>query len=141
MRAEAASISPSVIVASDGCKTTVIASDLRPSPRAPPVHSSQTRISAISASPAARAALTRLSAGTPAESLVRAARAADETLIADVRVFDEFTGGTLGEGRKSLAITVVLQPAEATMTDGEIEAVSARIVANVAAATGGVLRS
>ncbi|MCU0838658.1 MAG: phenylalanine--tRNA ligase subunit beta [Rhodospirillales bacterium] len=82
-----------------------------------------------------------LDAGVPAEALVRAARAADEALIADVRVFDQFAGGALGEGRKSLAISVTLQPAAATMTDGEIEAISQRIIANVAAATGGQLRA
>ncbi len=82
-----------------------------------------------------------LDAGVPAEALVRAARSADEALVADVRVFDQFVGGALGEGRKSLAISVTLQPTAATMTDGEIEAISQRIIANVAAATGGQLRA
>jgi len=73
-------------------------------------------------------------------SLVNAATGADKTLIADVRVFDEFIGGSLGEDKKSLAITVRLQPREATLTDAEIEAVSRRIVDKVEQATGGVLR-
>ena len=55
-------------------------------------------------------------------------------------MFDQFAGGSLGAGRKSLAITVRLQPTEATLTDAEIEAVAARIVAKVTEATGGVLR-
>jgi phenylalanyl-tRNA synthetase beta chain len=80
-------------------------------------------------------------AAVPAAAVVQAARQAEATLITDVRVFDEFSGGPLGEGRKSLALTVVLQPFEATLTDAEIEAVSARIIASVATATGGVLRS
>ncbi|MGV6849405.1 MAG: phenylalanine--tRNA ligase subunit beta-related protein, partial [Marinibacterium sp.] len=65
---------------------------------------------------------------------------ADKTLIDDVRVFDEFIGGSLGEGRKSLAITVRLQPVEKTLTDAEIEAVAAKIVDKVVKATGGELR-
>jgi phenylalanyl-tRNA synthetase beta chain len=73
-------------------------------------------------------------------TLVNAAAGADKALIADVRVFDEFAGGSLGEGRKSLAITVRLQPVEATLKEAEIEAVSAKIVEKVAKATGGVLR-
>ena len=73
-------------------------------------------------------------------SLVRAARGADKELIADVSVFDLFTGGNVGEGRKSLAIAVTLQPREATLTDEEIDAVSAKIVANVEKQTGGSLR-
>jgi phenylalanyl-tRNA synthetase beta chain len=75
-----------------------------------------------------------------AMTLVNAAAGADKALIESVRVFDEFEGGTLGEGRKSLAITVRLQPRERTLTEAEIEAVSAAIIEKVARATGGVLR-
>ena len=75
-----------------------------------------------------------------AAKLVSAARGADKALIEDVRVFDEFAGGALGEGRKSLALSVRLQPRETTMTEAEIEAVSARIVEKVKAATGAELR-
>jgi len=79
-------------------------------------------------------------AGVEALNLVNAAAGADKVLISDVRVFDEFIGGSLGEGKKSLALTVRLQPVEKTLTDAEIEAVSARIVEKVSKATGGVLR-
>jgi phenylalanyl-tRNA synthetase beta chain len=75
-----------------------------------------------------------------AEKLLKAARGADK-LIADVAIFDLFAGGTLGEGRKSLAITVTLQPREHTLVDEEIEAVSQKIIAAVVKATGGTLRS
>ncbi len=77
----------------------------------------------------------------PAQDVVAAARGADKALIADVRVFDAFEGGALGEGRKSLAIAVRLQPADRTLTEAEIAAVGERIVAKVAAATGGTLRA
>ncbi|MFN3934597.1 phenylalanine--tRNA ligase subunit beta [Parvibaculum sp.] len=76
-----------------------------------------------------------------ADQLLRAARGADRKLIADVSLFDVFEGGALGEGRKSLAIEVTLQPVEKTLTDEEIEAVSKAIVAAVEKATGGTLRS
>jgi len=75
-----------------------------------------------------------------AGSLVNAAAAADKSLIEEVRVFDEFTGAGLGEGKKSLAITVRLQPRGATLKDSDIEAVSKKIVDRVEKATGGVLR-
>ncbi len=77
----------------------------------------------------------------PAQDVVAAARGADKALIADVRVFDAFEGGALGPGRKSLAIAVRLQPADRTLTEAEIAAVGERIVAKVAKATGGALRS
>ncbi len=73
-------------------------------------------------------------------ALVNAAAGADKTLIEEVRVFDEFIGGSLGEGRKSLAITVRMQPTGATLTEKEIEAVAAKVVDKVGKATGGVLR-
>ena len=43
-------------------------------------------------------------------------------------------------GKKSLAIEVTLQPREKTLTDAEIEAVTAKIVAAVTKTTGGELR-
>ena len=79
-------------------------------------------------------------ADVEAQDLVAAAQGADKALIESARVFDEFVGGSLGEGRKSLAITVRLQPMEATLTDKEIEAVAAKVVEKVAKATGGELR-
>ena len=59
---------------------------------------------------------------------------------ADASVFDVFTGQGVPEGKKSLAIEVTLQPREKTLTDAEIEAVAAKIVAAVQKATGGELR-
>ena len=66
-----------------------------------------------------------LDAKVPAGDVVRAAMAADKKLIADVSVFDLFEGKALGEGKKSLALEVTLQPREKTLTDAEIEAVAA----------------
>lgn len=82
-----------------------------------------------------------LGSDVPADAVVRAAKKADKALIADVRVFDQFIGGGLGEGRKSLAITVVLQPTGQTLTEAAIEAISQAVVAEVGKATGGVLRA
>ncbi|MBN9886737.1 phenylalanine--tRNA ligase subunit beta [Salipiger abyssi] len=79
-------------------------------------------------------------ADVAALDLVNAAAGADKTLISEVRVFDEFVGGSLGEGRKSLAITVRLQPSDTTLTEKDIEAVAGKIVEKVQKATGGTLR-
>ncbi|MBT3140094.1 phenylalanine--tRNA ligase subunit beta [Phaeobacter gallaeciensis] len=73
-------------------------------------------------------------------TMINAAVGADKALIENVRVFDEFIGGSLGEDKKSLAITVRLQPTDKTLKEKDIEAVSAKIVEKVAKATGGVLR-
>ncbi|MEL6991593.1 MAG: phenylalanine--tRNA ligase subunit beta, partial [Pseudomonadota bacterium] len=79
--------------------------------------------------------------GVEALTLVNAAAGADKALIETVRVFDEFIGGALGEGKKSLAITVRLQPRESTLKEADIETVSAKIIEKVTKATGGVLRN
>ena len=75
-----------------------------------------------------------------AEAVLRAARGAERTLIAGVTLFDVYEGDKLADGRKSLGIEVVFQPRERTLTDQEIEAASAKVVAAVAKATGAVLR-
>jgi phenylalanyl-tRNA synthetase beta chain len=76
----------------------------------------------------------------PAETLLRAARGVDRKLVSEIRLFDVYEGKGLPEGKKSLAISVVLQPQEATLTDAEIDAFSQRLVAAVEKATGGTLR-
>ncbi len=80
-------------------------------------------------------------ADLPAEDLVRAARGADKTLIADVRLFDVYQGQGVPEGKKSLAIEVIIQPRDTTLTDAQIEALSQAIITKVQKATGGVLRA
>jgi phenylalanyl-tRNA synthetase beta chain len=76
----------------------------------------------------------------PAENLLRAARGVDRKLVNEIRLFDIYQGAGLPEGKKSLAITVVLQPHERTLTDAEIEGFSQRLIAQVEKATGGQLR-
>jgi phenylalanyl-tRNA synthetase beta chain len=82
-----------------------------------------------------------LSADVPAEKLIRAVRGADKTMIVDTRLFDVYTGPGVGEGNKSLAIEVTLQPVERTLTDAEIEAVAAKIIAAAEKETGATLRA
>ncbi|MBF0680483.1 MAG: phenylalanine--tRNA ligase subunit beta [Devosia sp.] len=75
-----------------------------------------------------------------AATILKAAKGAEKTLIKDVTIFDIFEGAHVGEGRKSVAIEVTLQPRDKTLTDEDIEKVSAAIVAAVTKATGGELR-
>jgi phenylalanyl-tRNA synthetase beta chain len=76
-----------------------------------------------------------------AETIVRAAQESDKALITGVSVFDLYDGKGLPEGTKSIAIAVELQPTERTLTDADLEAISAKIVASVIQATGGKLRN
>jgi phenylalanyl-tRNA synthetase beta chain len=78
-------------------------------------------------------------------TLVNAAAGADKALIETVRVFDQFTGekaeAQMGAGKKSIALTVRLQPRDKTLTEADIAAVSAKVVEKVTKASGGTLRS
>jgi phenylalanyl-tRNA synthetase beta chain len=75
-----------------------------------------------------------------AADILRATQSVDRKLIANVSVFDVYEGKGIDPGKKSVAIAVTLQPRDKTMTDPEIEAVAAKIVAEVGKRTGGVLR-
>src|SRR5579864_1800544 len=76
-----------------------------------------------------------------AADIVRAAQSAERKLIAGVTVFDVYEGKGIEPGKKSIAIAVTIQPRDKTMTDAEIEALAAKIVAEVGKRTGGVLRA
>jgi phenylalanyl-tRNA synthetase beta chain len=76
-----------------------------------------------------------------AADVVRAAQAIDKKLITDVGVFDVYEGKGIDQTKKSIAIAVTIQPREKTLTDQEIDAVAAKIVAEVTNKTGGTLRA
>jgi len=76
-----------------------------------------------------------------AAEIVRAAQNVDKKIISNVTVFDVYEGKGIEPGKKSIAIAVTIQPREKTMTDAEIDALSAKIVAEVTKRTGGLLRS
>ncbi|TAJ72716.1 MAG: phenylalanine--tRNA ligase subunit beta [Phenylobacterium sp.] len=81
-----------------------------------------------------------VAADTPAGDLVRPILGADKALIADARIFDVYAGQGVPDGMKSVAVEVVVQPREKTLTDGEIEGLSGRIVAAAEKAIGAKLR-
>jgi phenylalanyl-tRNA synthetase beta chain len=75
-----------------------------------------------------------------AGQVMQAAQGADKALISRVCLFDVFVGEGLPDGKKSLGLEITLQPRERTMTDAEIDAVAAKVVAQVQKATGATLR-
>ncbi|MFN3572171.1 MAG: phenylalanine--tRNA ligase subunit beta [Phenylobacterium sp.] len=79
--------------------------------------------------------------GVAAGDLVRAIAGADKQLIAQARVFDVYRGANLGEGMKSLAVEILIQPQDHTLTEAEIEQLSAKVLAAAAKATGARLRT
>jgi len=78
--------------------------------------------------------------GVEADSFIRAIKSVDRNMIANVEIFDIYTGKGVEEGKKSVAIAVTLQPRDHTLTDAEIEGLSQKIVAVVEQKTGASLR-
>ena len=78
-------------------------------------------------------------ADVSAEALVRAVKGADKATITRARVFDVFTGAGVAEGHKSVAVELVLQPADKSFTDADLKAIADKVVA-VAAKQGAQLR-
>jgi phenylalanyl-tRNA synthetase beta chain len=76
-----------------------------------------------------------------AEAILRIARGLDRALVADVSIFDRYAGKGIEPGKVSLGLAVTLQPREKTLTDAEIEAFSTKLVNEVQAKTGAVLRA
>ncbi len=75
-----------------------------------------------------------------AAKLIKAVKDADKILIREVSLFDIYEGDRIEAGKKSVALSVSLQPTVKSLTDAEIDAVSAKIKASVEKATGATLR-
>ncbi len=76
-----------------------------------------------------------------ADSLVRAAKSVDKKLILDAEIFDVYSGKGVEDGKKSLALSVILQPEDATLTDSDIEGISKKIIEAISTKTNGKLRA
>ncbi len=75
-----------------------------------------------------------------AEALIKAAKTADKKLITDARIFDIYDGKGVEPGKKSVALSVIMQPEDQTLTDKEIEGVGQKVIDAVSQKTGGSLR-
>ena len=76
----------------------------------------------------------------PAIDIEHAARAGGDGVLADVRVFDEYRGPQIEPGKKSIALRVVLQRDDATLTDAEADRHIAAILASLAERCGAKIR-
>lgn len=76
-----------------------------------------------------------------AKDIIKSAMAADKKLITDAEIFDVYKGKGVEDGKKSIALSVTIQPADETLTDEQIDAVMKAVIDMVEQKTGGTLRS
>lgn len=74
------------------------------------------------------------------QSIVDVVRAEATTLLRDVRLFDVYDGDKLPDGKKSIALGLILQEFSRTLEDAEVERVVATVVSALGATLGAVLR-
>jgi phenylalanyl-tRNA synthetase beta chain len=76
----------------------------------------------------------------PAGRVVEVVRGSGGSELAAAEVFDVYRGAPVPEGKKSVALHLVFQSSERTLTDAEADAARGQIVAALAAEVGGELR-
>jgi len=65
----------------------------------------------------------------------------DKELIKNVKIFDVYQGENIGDGKKSIAFNVTLEPKDKTLSDNDIDQISKKIISTVQESTGATLRS
>jgi phenylalanyl-tRNA synthetase beta chain len=76
----------------------------------------------------------------PSEKLFSAIAGFKNKLIAETTIFDNFCGGAIQPGKKSLAFRLKFQSNDRTLTDAEVNKIHDRLVAHLAQETGADLR-
>jgi len=77
---------------------------------------------------------------TRAGDLVRAIKDLNIKIVQDVEIFDIYRGASLGEGKKSIAFSLVYQSDEKSLTDEAVDKVQGLILEKLGVAFGAVLR-
>ncbi|HKE79534.1 MAG TPA: phenylalanine--tRNA ligase subunit beta [Solirubrobacteraceae bacterium] len=77
----------------------------------------------------------------PAATVVATVREAGGRLLTDARVFDLYHGEQVGEGRKSLALSLAFRAPDRTLTDEDVAPLRDRIVDALRESLGGELRA
>jgi phenylalanyl-tRNA synthetase beta chain len=81
-----------------------------------------------------------LPAVVPAAQVLEAVREAAGELLDDVRVFDVYSGPQVGEGRRSLALSLAFRAPDRTLADEDVSPVRNKVVAALSG-LGGELRA
>ena len=65
----------------------------------------------------------------------------DEKIIQKITIFDIYEGENIPKGKKSVAINVVLQSLDRTLSEKDLDDISQKIIETVKSKTGATIRS
>lgn len=74
------------------------------------------------------------------DAVYNLARQTEKSLLKEIQLFDVYTGANLPQGKKSYAVSFILQDDSKTLTDEQIEKVMSKLQKNFATELGAVLR-
>lgn len=74
------------------------------------------------------------------ETVYQIARQTEKSLLKDINLFDVYEGKNLPEGKKSYAISFILQDNSKTLTDEQIDKIMQKLQKNLHSETGAVIR-
>jgi phenylalanyl-tRNA synthetase beta chain len=74
-------------------------------------------------------------------TLEKIIREVDNRLIQNVTTFDVYEGDNIPKDKKSVAINVILQAIDKTLTENDLDEISKRIIDTVSKKTGATIRS
>ena len=75
-----------------------------------------------------------------ASEIISAIKKSNNKIIKSIRIFDSYEGEEIGNNKKAIALEVLLQSEDKTLSDNEIEEVSKLIIKNVENKCNGKLR-
>ena len=75
------------------------------------------------------------------QELIKIISEVDKDLIKDIRVFDLYEGENIDKDKKSVALNVIIQSSQKSLTDDDLNKLNKSIISNVENKTGAKLRS
>jgi len=75
------------------------------------------------------------------QKLIEIISEVDQDLIKAVKVFDVYEGENIPEGKKSIALNVIIQSSEKTLKDQDLDRINQLIISTVEEKTGAKIRS
>ena len=76
-----------------------------------------------------------------AQELITVISNIDQKLIKSVKIFDVYQGENIPEGKKSIALNVIIQSSEKTLNDDDLDRITQLIISTVESKTGAKIRS